>query len=506
MNHPGVPNHRQPILQGRQLGKFLEERTRNPFIDIPTSIYVLARVAILSYLIASYVLFFRLPDVAPHAPLRAIAITFLVLTETAPLWMRFKGIGIVHPLYILSAYHFLKSILPNIAMKAQGTDWHYALPGLPSKKVAMLEIETMLITIVASLATYAGYYATRGFKWSMLRFHENKNVLLVAGVASYVIGVVSLLLLIDLSGSFEAHIKNITKGKSHVTYVKDATFAGAYFVLTLLIIMPPALWLLGAKKNPAYNPLFWVTALSAVAVRYLAGGRRSGVIIPMIVITAFWILRERKIAIGRLGVVAILGFISIGILGEFRKTNWRNPNWVTYEAFTEADLGSAITSSYESIAARRSQSVTVAIVANVPENVDYLYGRNYFDYLIRFVPRAIWKDKPRSMGLHCARVFYGRVDTGGIPPGSIGEAYWSGGPVGVLIVFFLWGIVLKNFANFFVRFNYSAFANLLYLLTIMKLSPNELAIRGTGYIIIPAATLLWAIGAMSIRFGNNSRQ
>ena len=151
----------------------------------------------------------------------------------------------------------------------------------------------------------------------------------------------------------------------------------------------------------------------------------------------------------------------MGILGDFRRSNWTRGSQVNFSAFTETDIASAFESSLNEIEGRKLASPLYPIVARVPSEVPFKYGTNYVAYFNRFIPRRLWPDKPRGIGLECAEVFYGRSNSGGVPPGRLGEAYWSGGFVGVAIVFFVWGHLLKSFGNFFVRFRGSTIATLL---------------------------------------------
>jgi hypothetical protein len=137
------------------------------------------------------------------------------------------------------------------------------------------------------------------------------------------------------------------------------------------------------------------------------------------------------------------------------------------------------------------------ILENVPDNVPFLYGVNYLNYVNRFIPRQIWKNKPRGLATQCAETFYGRVDAGAIPMGAVGEAYWSGGIIAVSIVFFLWGRLLASVGMFFVRFRHSAFACLLYFVTLTQLEPSEQGFAQWIYVVAPACIVLLLVGEIT---------
>lgn len=472
----------------------------NPFIDVPDSIYALSRLSILVFLCFLVWFGYSTKEVAPNLHLRIAACVLYTLVTTAPLWIRFKGIGLVHPLYLLAAKDFLREVVPNIRIWAQGIEFHSAMSGMSPAKISFLQVELMLLGSFAGLATFAGYFATRGIKWSFIRFRDKQSLTLTAGIFAWLISCASLYLLIDLSGGLEEHLKNISVGDQHRIYVKDIRFGSIYTVLAGIFMVAPALWLLAGKRSPLPNPLFWIISISGIAGSYLAQGRRTPVVQSTIILLACWILRTRQIAIGRMLMIGLLAFLSVGILGEFRRSNWTKSRSVNFEAFTEANINQAFTKSFGELEGQRSGGPTMIIIAKVPEQVPYLLGRNYFNYINRFIPRMIWRDKPQGIGIECARVFYHRTNSGGVPAGEIGEAYWSGGIIGVAIAFFIWGIILKCIGNFFVKFRFSAFASLVYLITLTKLGPSENGFRAWLYMIGPALLILGSMGIFSFNF------
>ena len=474
------------------------EQDSNPFIAIPGSIYLLARLAIALYVVSVFFLATSARDPAPHVFLRTIAVTIHVLIYTLPLWYPFKGIGVVHPLYLISALGFLKTVLPNLQNWAIGVDAHFALQGMAPSRIALLQIQIIALTSLAHVCIYAGFFASKGLRWNFITFRESKQLVLAIGIISAIVGFGALYLTIDMSGGVEAHLRNISVGKSHQSWVKESRFGSIYAILVSLTVLAPALLLLRGRL-PLANPLFWAIASASVLSAYLVAGRRSAVVSTCLILLASWILRRRNIAVGRLAIIGILLFLSIGIIGDFRRANRKNARYINFDAVTQNDFGAAFNQSFDEIQTRKAGGAVFPIVAKVPKNVPYLYGSNYFFYLSKFVPRALWPDKPRGIGIQCADVFYGRVGVGGVPPGAIGEAYWTGGTVGIIVIFLLWGMALRSIGNFFLKFKYSAIASLLYLATLTRLGPSSPQVSGWLYSIGPAAFFLILTGVLKTR-------
>ena len=481
-----------------------QRKAENPFIDVSDSARLLSRLVIAVTILAGWLIGVMGKDAAPHVFPRLIVFTFYVLTITLPLWFKLPKIGILHPLFIISAYSFMKDMLPSLSLNSLGLSDHPFLGGVSSSQMAILHIEVIGLYAFAALMTYAGYYAVNGIQWRMLHFRGKNSIVIAVGLFSLIAGITGFLLLIDLSGGLYDHLKNITRGSESKWWVKDATYASAYATLCKLLSVPPALYLLKGK-NPTRSPFFWILAFIAISTGYAVGGRRSGMAGPVVILVACWILRTKQLSIGRIGIIWFLLFLSVGILGEYRRSNWTASRRVNTAVFENTDFLTAVEMSWDELQGRKSGSPMYLIIKQVPNDVPYLYGVNYLTYINRFIPRRIWPDKPRGLATQCSEVFYGRFGSGAIPMGPVGEAYWSGGLFAVTIVFFIWGTILRSIGSFFIRFQHSSFACLLYLITLTRLTPSELGFGGWVYVVAPAAILLIMVGEMTPNLSGSRR-
>ena len=88
------------------------------------------------------------------------------------------------------------------------------------------------------------------------------------------------------------------------------------------------------------------------------------------------------------------------------------------------------------------------LIEAVPEHSHYKLGHTYYVQAVNPIPRAIWPGKPdNDAGLELARL-KGMVSNGQayltVAPGLIGEMYWNGGYVCILLVSAVMGYLAKS--------------------------------------------------------------
>ncbi len=483
-----------------QAGRQNRFHAENPFVDIPPAVYLTTRLAVI--LFATTILLFAPFSDTPHhlTALRVIASILYLCVSCAPLLFKFPKVGIFHPLFFLSAYGFARGTLPHLRAMALGDTRNPGLPTWSVEAIAELQVKIILIETLAWCMILIGYFVARGISWRILEIRDNRNALSLLSVFAFGVGVFAFIQITLYSGGFSLHLKNIVRGVAHKVYVvDDVEMISIYAVMVWLTMLAPAMMLLN-NRNATLNPMFWVLALTSTAMLFLVNGRRSAILRPVIVFLSCWIFKTKKVAFGRVAIVGLLLFLSVGVAGSFRRSNWTGKSEVNFDFLEDLDFQTSFLLSLDEMEARRSGGAVYPIVALVPDKVEYKYGRNYLNYLNRFIPRIFWKDKPRGIGIECADVFY-RKDKG-IPPGSIGEAYWSGGIIGVALVFLAWGVILKSVGNFLVQHRDSNVACILYLMTIAVLQPSETGFRAWLFLFGPAALILISVGAIRLSSGN----
>ena len=472
--------------------------SEHPYVEISDSIYLLSRLAIGLYVVFIVVVAFMSPIPNGQYVARLITSIAALLLTTLPLWWRIKEVGLFHPLYLISAMMFLRGALTGVTHNAYGIGFHPAVSNITGGSLEVLQMKVTLLEMLATACTYAVFFYSGGLRWNFLAFKNKKGVLFFGSIVGLTVGSICLYWLTEASGGLSEHLKNINVGVRAKIWVKDVEYISIYAQLIRLTILAPTAWIL-AGKRPFANPLFWILAIFAIAAAFMTSGRRSTIAMTALVFVACWILRRGSLAIGRLAIIGLLLFLMIGIVGEFRRSNWGRSRDVNFEAVFQQNFDTAMRASYSELSARQNASPIYPIVAYVPDRVPFRYGSIYLSYLYRFIPRSIWKDKPEGgIGHDCAQIFYGRGKGVGVPPGAVGEAYWSLGFMGIALVFSFWGWCLRSIANFYEQFRGSVFASIIYLTTIVILRPSETGFRSWLYLIVPLVGMLFLVGAVRL--------
>jgi hypothetical protein len=261
------------------------------------------------------------------------------------------------------------------------------------------------------------------------------------------------------------------------------------------------------SRTATRNPLFWVVSALAVPSSFFVSGSRSGVVEVLVLFVVVWMVRHHKVPSIRIAVLGVVALVLLGSLGALRRSAMQGGQ-VDWTVLSSTGAAESVQAARAEIEERGSNSGYLAIVAKVPNEVGYLYGKSYVGTLLFFVPRAIWKEKPRGPGaMVSAHIFSGRplnedagiYQGGGVPPGSVGEVYWNFALPGVVLVFMLFGMFHRWMAATFVRYSHAPAIGLLYVLLINSVSPSSTSLVPALQQIVLALAILWWMGGIGAR-------
>lgn len=147
-----------------------------------------------------------------------------------------------------------------------------------------------------------------------------------------------------------------------------------------------------------------------------------------------WHYLRRPLSIRAVAIVAIIAVVVLSIMINLRRGDVDLIIAVSLESIVERLFGSR---DFLDI------TTTAHIIAAIQDGrLDYAYGRTYFTWLYAPIPRTMWPEKPVvSIGWEIKRCVFGLYGLGGIPPGSIGEAYWNFGYAGVVVMWLLGAVI-----------------------------------------------------------------
>lgn len=476
-----------------------QSQPESPFLAI-TSFHRIATIVIL----AIYLIGIGIQELLHPSSIVSLGWVFLALILQfvillVPIIFYQSSYGWLHPL-IFSFLFALLNHLRRTGTYIDGLQWHSALPGWDANALTLLLAFELGLRSMSLVAYYFGFWLCPNLAVPKLSFHQPRHLefksLLVVLFSTAI-----FLVYTQGRGGLINHLLSWGRGR-------NVELAGEFywqfliqFGLTICL-----LWF-ALDRKALLKPLFLGCAGISCVATFLTGGSRSSVIYVIVMALMIWLLRERRVDPIKILSIAIIGFLLFGVLGNFRNsTSSGEVDWgiLLGGATGETADESALSSGLDEATARGTVVAGVfPILALVPQEVDFLYGSSYLAVLTLPIPKALWAEKPGLIPGLVGQTFYG-VDIG-MPPGPIGEAYWNFGIPGILIAFFLFGILCKWLATVYCQYATEPVAIALYVMTLFLLSePTGLSAVLWLTSIVPALLFLFSTGA--VRFGQNSQK
>lgn len=451
----------------------------NPFVSISPA----ARVAIVVFFLVWRIL----PKLAQlTTPLETgefyVALNALVEVSTEillllpMLYITFAGsrIGWVHPLVLPTlvavAFTVLKSpqvlLAPVVAWFPEYSEIrHELLVGWPTETVRAANLKKNAMELLALLSLYAGFAAVRRKRRASHRTQIHFGTWRFVCLFLLFLAVVALFL--QLRGGVIAHMTSFALGRFSF---RETT--GQFLIVNEFLPYMLILWYL-LRPRSLRNPLFLAAFALVCILQFVVIGSRTALFTPVAVLMAAWMMRNSRIPAVSSLLYGLVVVMLIGVLGEIRRSG--HYGTVDFSLLTNFDLAQAreLAAAEEDI---RTRGASLAVAAMVPDARPHLWGTTYVAAVGFWIPRSIWRDKPRGAGAHTAAILYGGRDTaqgydgGGIPPGAAAEAYWNFSWPGIAVIFFLFGAVQRLFANWYQRDPGNVLAAFFLLLVIFRMN------------------------------------
>ena len=465
----------------------------NPFVPIPQAYRILLLGYFAVYLILIPTVTYVSTDaVVPYSGARYALLMVYHLLLFVPIIFYRPSYGLLHPLVfplllgivkvVAKSFDSLLAFLNTTPLFLEvNTAAAKPLRGLSQGEISELEIYVQLLEILAISGMYLGYFygpAIRSFRLPTMR---SRNLPWVVGPA-IVLSVMGTLLYLQSKGGITAHFTSFAMGRKSA--VGDEGFIhvamGVGFTATLV-------WL-ACRKHAYRNPLFWAAVVLTVPIQFLLRGSRSTIVYSAILLFLVHMLRTRKLPTVRIALVGFVGLMLIGVLGEVRKSSFGG-NTVNWSILTNLSVDYAVEAYNKEITFRTGQQPELAVMARAVEDEGLLWGKTYLGGILFFVPRALWPDKPHSIGYYTGTLLYN--SRGGIPPSSVMEAYWNFHVPGVLVVFFLFGTCLQWFGRLLVANADNPAFYVIYVILVFYFGPSYLALVTSFQQLGLALLVLW---------------
>lgn len=439
---------------------FGAERYQNPFVSISQS----ARI-----LIVVYFVFWRLlPALATldaqnltyagytgAISIVTLCTEFLILLPF--LMRRFAGtpIGWLHPLILPTmvgiAFALIRNpagLLTPISVWSQASPVldHILLGGWSDAAVLATQLKINFINLLAIIATYIGFAMVRSGGNRRTRRHIRINGFKFA--VFFVLCLLVVMFFLQQQGGIISHMSTLAGGRYRMREL-----SGHFLVINGFLPYAILLWY-AYQPKALRKPIFLLGFTIAVVLQFIVTGSRSGLFSPVALLLAVWMFHNHRVPAIRALLLGLIAILLLGVLGQVRQSG--RSGVADFSALTEFSVAAAWEMTGEELIARRT-GTDIAVAALVPEQRGFLYGTTYVAALTFWVPRAIWRDKPRGAGAHAAALLFGQSETmdnysgGGFPVNGAAEAYWNFGYLGVIGIFGLFGMVLSAVSRWVCR-------------------------------------------------------
>jgi len=416
-----------------------------------------------------------------------LALALKIVLLSLPLLFHRSEFGWVHPVILHVLLVFVVFHLVRTPLYVWGMEYHLALPDWSREELAGLVAWELVLGSLALAAYYLGFFSGVRPRLPRLHFRRPRGVRWKA-LAVVVLAAVVFFLYVRSQGGIVRHLLSwvelgrvdAVRGEGH--WLKLSRFGG----LAALV------WF-AFDRSALRRPLFWGAASVTLAINFLGSGSRSAVVFLVVVGTLIWMLRRRRVFPVRGLMVVTLCLLLLASLGRLRRSLFHGEvEWRTLYSAGAVDSFRSVVD--ELLYRYGTLDSSYAVLARVPGEEDFLYGRSYLTLLALPVPRFLWPEKPGTVGKVAGEVFYGVK--AGVPPGAVGEAYWNFHLPGVLALFVLFGVFHRFLADFYLRYRGEPAAAVLFAVTVFWVQPSINAAAEWIYTTASVALLLVLFGAV----------
>ena len=228
------------------------------------------------------------------------ALFLAIVVQLVPLIAYKPDYGWFHPL-VFGAVYSVYTFLRMFPIYAFGLESNIGLVGYDRSQLAWLVAASLLLSVIAQLAYYAGFFLGPRLRVPRLNFrnfpHVGVKILIVVIIS---VGLFAVYLL--RQGGLVAHLLFLAQGRSYL--INSGQLSGEWTILARFSVLACLIWL-AVDRRAVRKPLFWVSFVLALITQYLAIGSRSSVVYNIVVGLIVVMLRERRVGAGPmlLGVV-----------------------------------------------------------------------------------------------------------------------------------------------------------------------------------------------------------
>lgn len=352
---------------------------------------------------------------------------------------------IMHPFIVFlitSQFLFIFNMMDFNANK--GT---FRYGSLPSDYYDTAFAWSILVIIIWYVSMYLGYFLYKNNSAKSIKVKEINNPISIS-IILVILGISSYIYIVSLQGGLIGIIDALSR--------RAEAYSGyGYFIkLTGLITISSIIIL-----SRGYKKTSFIIVLISFLLLASFGGRSSaffGSIFPYLLYYHYRIKKVRYLQLITLAIISIIFAIGMG----------------NYRLYQEFKLD--ITGFYDMISkiARNTQggeTLPSLVGSLIKGELDYQYGTTLINILYAPIPRSLWSDKPQidESGI-VGRALMGS-EYWGLPPGPYGISFFNFSFIGVIIIGFITGMIIKKLYIGFVINYHSDYGLMIYILIFPKM-------------------------------------
>ena len=302
---------------------------------------------------------------------------------------------------------------------------------------------------------------------NLLNNDWNKNRYILITLMLLIISYLSIYFFVQSNGGFFSGIISAARGVSDT--LQDTNPQGYLRLLSSLGFINIFLtlsWLKKTKKLKFYSVLIFVLSLIGFLVFNFFVSQRGAVVFVFVQIVAFnYYTSKNKISVKSLLIFSFVALTLFEIMSIFRYNKEFDSTSVGFNVIKKFEPA-ILTITFLDI------SKTAHIIDAIPKKLPFAFGGTYITFLYAPIPRSIWRNKPVvNVDNIVGQKVYGSkyFGAGGTPAGLIAEAYWNFWILGIFIIPFIIGYILKCIENTFLYYNNKINVIIIYITCFMFL-------------------------------------
>lgn len=293
-----------------------------------------------------------------------------------------------------------------------------------------------------------------------------KSTFIIVSLFWLVVGLLAFYIYVKIAGGLGEALTQRSLSREHRV---SAEIGAHYNFIMKSVFLAPLTWYI-FDKSAIRSPFFWFLFLFTVLLGFFVSGSRGGFLIILFLFFMVYYIHERTVPVTKLIILSLVAIILIGYMSSNRSTKLEDHQNYTFTDYIHISIEGVSHTFLEASRRGSESSGAIGLFANVPDRLDYQYGKTYLSVPFVFIPSAILPfEKPSAAGYHYVNQLTGRTDTAW-PIGPLAEAYWNFSYLGVLVLAIVVGFFYKLAYNTMIYNNFSPVSIVIFLAIVFRFS------------------------------------